>query len=58
MENTQEFICIEHGCGKTYTMTESAVRYFTDRDLFIPKRCPDCRRKRKEEREAAEENNN
>ena len=40
-----EITCID--CNKPFVFTASEQRYFKDRNLFQPKRCPDCRKLRK-----------
>lgn len=47
----QEITCVERDCGKTFTITESNRRYFTDNGLTMPKRCEDCRARRRQEKE-------
>ncbi len=41
-------------CGEPFSLTRAAVDFFGDRRLEIPKRCLECRRKRREQREAEE----
>ena len=43
-----EIICSEPGCGKSFLFTVSEQKYFKDRNLYQPKRCPDCRKARKQ----------
>lgn len=38
-------ICVQ--CGRKWLFTAGNRRFFTDKGLQIPKRCPDCRAKRK-----------
>lgn len=44
-------------CGQLFSLTRAAVMFFTDKRLELPKRCLDCRRKRRlrREREEAQE---
>lgn len=44
-EKDIEIICID--CRKPFVFTVSEQRYFRDRQLFQPKRCPACRKLRK-----------
>lgn len=37
-------------CGKSFVLSESEFKFFTNNNLFLPKRCSDCREKRKEKR--------
>ena len=39
-------------CGVAYTMEASEVAWFEGKGFELPKRCQDCRRKRREQREA------
>jgi len=48
IEATKEYTCIESDCGKVFELTEREERFFTDKGLFVPKRCPECRKKRRE----------
>jgi hypothetical protein len=41
----QEYICKD--CGKEFAMTYHEVQFYKDKGLHIPKRCKDCRDKRK-----------
>ena len=56
-EQITEYNCVEPECGKAFELTESEEKFFTDKELFIPKRCPDCRKKRREEKQAEMTNN-
>ena len=38
-------VCSE--CGKTFIITEKSLDYFTSNNLMVPKRCKECRQKRK-----------
>ena len=35
-------------CGNTFFMDFSEVEFFRNKGLYLPKRCPKCRAKRKE----------
>lgn len=35
-------------CGTTFLITETEAEWYENRGLELPKRCPDCRRKRRE----------
>lgn len=48
----QDIKCIERDCPNTFTITEGEERFYTDKGLFLPKRCPDCRKKRKDQKES------
>jgi DNA-directed RNA polymerase subunit RPC12/RpoP len=43
--NTNKYVCRD--CGSTFELTKKEERFFTDKGLLIPKRCPDCRKKRR-----------
>ena len=40
-------------CQQAFTFTEGEQQFYSQRGFTEPVRCPDCRRKRKMEREAA-----
>lgn len=42
-------------CKATFTMTEEEMKWYKDHDFELPKRCPDCRKKRKQERKTKKE---
>lgn len=48
----KNYTCIESDCGKQFLLTEGEERFFTDKGLFVPKRCPECRKKRREAKQA------
>lgn len=50
-EQTNDHKCKERDCGAIFQMTDRQERYFTDKGLFIPKRCGSCRKKRREAKE-------
>ena len=39
-------------CSEEFVIVENEAKWFEDRDMQLPKRCPNCRRKRRAEREA------
>jgi len=45
-----EIRCID--CGKSFIFTEGEQEYFKKRELYPPKRCYFCRKKRKEKKDA------
>lgn len=45
-------------CGKMFKLTASEQIFFKTRSLNLPKRCPDCRRKKKERALSEEESRN
>lgn len=38
-------------CGKGFLLSPEKKQFFLDRGLHLPKRCPTCRKARKQERE-------
>lgn len=38
-------------CGKSFSITEKEHEFYKRMNFDMPKRCADCRRKRKEQRE-------
>lgn len=36
-------------CGKGFLLSSDKKRFFLDRGLHLPKRCPECRRLRRQE---------
>ncbi|MFC1871063.1 zinc-ribbon domain containing protein [Chloroflexota bacterium] len=38
--------CID--CDKTFIFSENEQRYFASKGLLEPKRCPDCRKRRRD----------
>ena len=48
-QEEKEVTCKE--CGEIFTITESEERFYTDKGLYLPKRCPKCRARRKEEKD-------
>ena len=51
-EKENHHTCIE--CGKLFMMTETHEKWFTDKGLLVPTRCPNCVAKRKAEKAAAQ----
>lgn len=41
--------CVD--CNKSFTLTSSHAKWFLDRGLELPKRCKECRTRRRNERE-------
>jgi len=37
-------------CGKEFDFTEGEAKFYSDRNLEEPKRCPDCRERNKDRR--------
>lgn len=42
-------------CGNEFELTEKEEKFFIDRKLELPKRCKDCRVRRREERKEWED---
>lgn len=36
-----------NGCGMVFPLSNKTARWFKDKGMDIPKRCPECREKRK-----------
>ena len=48
-EQTDQIIkCVD--CGANFVLTSGEIQFFHDRKLNLPKRCPECRQKRREGR--------
>jgi len=45
--------CIQ--CNSEFLFTEREQKYYQDRGFSIPKRCPNCRKERKLNRETAQQ---
>ena len=45
---SQHFTCVD--CGRGFTLSSDEQRFFLERGLSLPKRCPACRAERKRER--------
>lgn len=43
-------ICIEEGCETRFNITDGERAFYQQRNLHLPKRCPDCRERRKIEK--------
>lgn len=41
--------CVD--CDTTFTLSLGEQKWFTEKGFSMPKRCPDCRARRKEDRE-------
>lgn len=47
------FKCVETVCGNAeFVVTKSEQEFFEKKKLSLPKRCPDCRERRRKEKEA------
>jgi len=46
-----EIKCIEKDCDNTFLIEEGEAKFYTDKNMCLPKRCKDCRIKRRNERE-------
>ena len=44
--------CSEPGCPATFLLSAGEQKYYSDRGLVYPTRCPDCRARRKQQRRA------
>lgn len=44
-------------CNKPFTLTSSHAKWFLDKGLELPKRCKECRTRRRNEREKEENHN-
>lgn len=44
-------------CKKVFTMNRKEVQWYSRMGYPLPKRCPECRKKRKEAKERAKEKN-
>ena len=38
-------------CGNDFTWSEAEIKFYLDRKLVEPKRCPSCRKQRKSDKE-------
>lgn len=43
--------CVEQDCGKEFTFTEGEQEFYTSRGFSDPKRCKECRERKKAEKE-------
>ena len=46
--------CVEGNCDNDFSISQGEVRFYTDKGYLLPKRCQDCRTRRKKEREDKE----
>ncbi len=51
----KEIQCVERNCSNMFMITEGEERFYHDKGLYLPKRCPDCREKRRKERDEKNE---
>jgi hypothetical protein len=51
-----KFIC--KYCGNEYLMTEGEIKFFRDKTFPLPKSCPECRIKKKNELNSENYKNN
>lgn len=42
--------CKEKTCKKPFTISEEEAKWLKDKGLELPKRCPECRKRRREEK--------
>ena len=49
--------CVEYDCQLEFEITEGEQEFFASKEFELPKRCHDCRRKRKELKKANKFNN-
>lgn len=50
MDGTITRNCKEKDCKKSFTITTKEAKWLKDKGLELYKRCPECRRKRREEK--------
>jgi hypothetical protein len=50
--DNDDLLLVCKDCGNDFTFTAGERRFFTERSLTLPKRCPACRAYRRQEREA------
>lgn len=43
-------ICMEESCKKPFTISEEEGKWLIEKGFVLFKRCPDCRKKRREEK--------
>lgn len=48
-----ELTCVERGCGTEFSLSDAEQNFFRDKGLSIPKRCRECRQKRKAQKNQA-----
>jgi hypothetical protein len=39
--------CVEATCGKTFTIEPREQDFYVSKDMPLPKRCPECRERRR-----------
>lgn len=49
----QIITCVE--CKAEFVLTAGQQRWFTDKQMHLPKRCEECRKKKREEKERGRE---
>lgn len=42
-----KYVRVCKDCNESYWTTEDEVQWYTERNLFVPRRCSECRQKRK-----------
>ena len=45
-------------CGREFTLTDSEIKFFNDKNLDLPKRCSECRKENKNNNSSNNVNNN
>lgn len=55
MSKVKVLTCIE--CGKEFTLTPEHEEWFLDKGLKLPKRCSECRNKKRSQRGMKESGN-
>lgn len=53
-----ECVGFREPCGKVFAITVSEQIFYKSRNLSLPKRCPDCRKKKREVSQKEEEAKN
>ncbi len=43
-------------CGKQFTLTDKEIDFFKNKNLNLPKRCEECRKEKREQKELAKKN--
>jgi len=49
--------CVELDCGRGFVITEGEKEFFEMKQFKLPKRCPDCRERKKRESNSPREHN-
>lgn len=52
MSELEPYTQLCRDCGDSFTLTAGELDFYHDRNLVLPKRCADCRKARRAEREA------